>query len=129
MQRTVGFSNFKPGIRKLRLMAYAIGLESRLSKRQIFALYLDTVWMGRGPDGPMTGFFETSRAIYGRQPSALSDREFFTLVAVPIAPRELTLADPNRRLLERAARIERLVRRQCRPTGLRDVWLEGCIRR
>ena len=126
LSKRVGFSEFKPGIRKLRLMGYALGLESRLSKQQILALYLDTVWMGRGPNGSMAGYFEASRIIYGRPPSALSDREFLTLVAVSIAPRELTLAHPNPQLLERVSRIERLVQNQCRPKGLRDVWLEGC---
>jgi hypothetical protein len=126
LSKRVGFSHFQPGIRKLRLMGYAMGLESRLSKEQILALYLDTVWMGRGPNGPLAGFFEASREIYGREPSALSDREFFTLVAVPIAPRDLSLARPNRQLVERADRIERLVGGRCRPKGLRDVWLEGC---
>jgi membrane peptidoglycan carboxypeptidase len=107
-------------------MGYAMGLESRLSKQQILALYLNTVWMGRGPNGPMAGYFATSSTIYGKQPSALSNREFMTLVAVPIAPRELTLAHPNQQLLERVTRIERLLQKRCRPTGLRDVWLDGC---
>jgi monofunctional biosynthetic peptidoglycan transglycosylase len=126
LSKRVGFSNFRPGIAKLRLMGHAVGLESRLSKEQILALYLDTVWMGRGPNGRMTGYFGASQAIYGRPPAALSDREFLTLVAVPIAPRDLTLANPNPLLLERVRRIERLVQNRCRPNGLRDVWLEGC---
>jgi membrane carboxypeptidase/penicillin-binding protein PbpC len=126
LSKRVGFSDFKPGIRKLRLMGYAVGLESKLSKQQILALYLDTVWMGRGPDGPMAGFFSASRAIYGRPPASLSQREFLTLVAVPIAPRTFDLVSPNKELLERVRRINRLVHNLCQPNGLRDVWLEGC---
>ncbi len=126
LSKRVGFSNFRPGIAKLRLMGHAVGLESRLSKQQILALYLDTVWMGRGPNGPLNGYFGASQAIYGRPPAALNDREFLTLVAVPIAPRDLTLAEPSPLLIERVRRIERLVQNRCRPNGLRDVWLEGC---
>lgn len=126
LSKRVGFTNFKPGIRKLRLMGYAAGLESKLTKEQILALYLDTVWMGGGPNGPMAGFFDASRLIYGRSPAALSKREFLTLVAVVIAPRSYDLTNPDQELLERVRRIERLTRNACEPNGLRDVWLEGC---
>lgn len=126
LSKRVGFTSFKPGIRKVRLMGYAVGLESKLSKEQILALYLDTVWMGRGPQGPMAGFFDASEAIYGREPASLSQREFLTLVAVPIAPRTFNLMQPNHQMLDRVQRIERLVERECHPTGLRDVWLNGC---
>lgn len=124
--KRVGFANFKPGFRKIRLVGYAMGLESKLTKQQILALYLNTVWMGRGPKGPMAGYFDASLAIYGRQPAELNSREFLTLVAVPIAPRSFNLVQPNPKLRERVRRIERLVQKQCRPNGLRDVWLTGC---
>lgn len=126
LSKRVGFTNFKPGVRKLRLMGYATGLESKLSKEQIFALYLDTVWMGRGPRGSMSGFFDASREVYGREPASLNETEFLTLVAVPIAPRTFDLVQQNPELLERVKRIERLVARKCRPNGLRDVWLSAC---
>ena len=126
--KRVGFDNFRPGLQKIRLVGYAIGLESKLSKPQILALYLDTVWMGRGPSGSMVGMFNASEQVFGKPPSALNQREFLTLVAVSISPRTLTLASPNSALIERRARIERLVERQCRPAGLRDVWLEGCAK-
>ena len=69
LSKRFGFSNFQPGIRKFRLMGYAVGLESKLTKEQILTLYLDRVWMGRGPNGPMAGFFDASRSIYGRSPA------------------------------------------------------------
>ena len=127
--KQVGFQRFRPGLQKIRLVGYAMGLESRLSKRQILALYLDTIWMGRGPRGPMVGFFNASETVFGRPPSALNQREFFSLVAVLISPRSLTLVAPNADLEERIARIERLVGKRCHPNGLRDVWLEGCADR
>ena len=124
--KQVGFTNFQPGLQKIRLIGYAMGLESMLSKSQILALYLDTVWMGRGPNGPMVGLFNASETAFGRHPSALNQHQFLTLVAVPISPRKLSLAAPNAQLNERTARIERLIGRKCRPAGLRDVWLKGC---
>jgi len=126
VSKHVGFENFRPGLRKIRLVGYAMGLESKLSKRQILALYLDTVWMGRGPNGSMVGLFNASEAVFRRPPSVLNQHQFLSLVAVPISPRRFNLVDPNTELNERTARIERLVARQCRPAGVRDVWLEGC---
>lgn len=124
--KRLGFSTFRPGLRKVRLIGYALGLESRLTKPQILALYLDTVWMGPGPRTPMTGFFSASRQIYGNRPAELSDLEFLSLVAVPIAPRKFSLVERTPALEERVARIERLVKKECRPKGVRDVWLDGC---
>ena len=124
--KRVGFRNFHPGLPKIRLVGYAKGLERSLSKRQILALYLDVVWMGRGPTGSMTGLFNASEDVFHRPPSALNDRQFLSLVAVLIAPRKFTLAAPNADLEERTDRIERLVSKKCQPAGLRDVWLEGC---
>lgn len=124
--KRVGFDNFQPGVRKIRLLGYALGLEQSLTKGQIVALYLDTVEMGRGPNGWMKGFYEASRSIYGRPPHLLSEPEFLSLVAVPIAPSTFNLQQPNDALRTRVERIQRLVRRQCQPNGLRDVWLEAC---
>lgn len=124
--KRVGFTRFRPGVRKIRLIGYAMGLERSLTKAQIVALYLDTVGMGRGPKGWMTGFYAASDAIYGRPPARLGEAEFLSLVAVPIAPRTFDLQRPNHALRTRLARIQRLVEGKCQPAGPRDVWLEGC---
>jgi membrane peptidoglycan carboxypeptidase len=101
-------------------------LETRLTKEQIIALWLDTVEMGRGPAGWMTGFFEASQAIYGRTPVELSRPQFIHLVAVLIAPASYSLTNADAKLDERARRIERLVAFECTPSGNSDVWLDGC---
>ncbi len=103
-----------------------MGLEARLSKNQILALWLDTLEMGEGPDGWITGFHNASSAIYGRSPIELSNAEFIRLVAVLIAPGSFKLEENDTVLDERAGRIERLVQGVCEPKGLGDVWLEGC---
>lgn len=131
LAKRIGFSEFKPGIAKLRQTAYALGLESELSKEQIFALFLDTVEMGKGPDGWMTGFFNASRVIYDKEVDQLSDQDFLSLVAVMIAPATYDLRKPltneyNEELTERVTRIKKLTSGKCKPEGLRDVWLDGC---
>ena len=124
--KRLAFKNFRPGVGKIRQTGYAMGLERRLSKDQILALWLDTLEMGEGPEGWVTGFHKASSAIYGRPPAALSGAEFARLVAVLISPASFTLRGDDVALTERVRRIERLVAGACVPEGHGDVWLEGC---
>lgn len=124
--KRLAFEKYQPGVRKIRQTGYAMGLERELSKEQILALWLDTLEMGKGPDGWMTGFHKASSAIYGRPPAELSKAEFIRLVAVLIAPASYKLAGDDPALAERIGRIERLVAGTCVPDGLGDVWLDGC---
>ena len=126
LAKRVGFETFQPGIAKIRQTGYAIGLEHELTKQEILALWLDTLEMGHGPDGWMTGFFRASNAIYGKAPAELSEREFLSLVAVLIAPSTYHLGKDDPKLEDRVARIERLVAGSCTPLDNGDVWLEGC---
>jgi len=124
--KRLAFKEFRPGFGKIRQTGYALGLERRLSKEQILALWLETLQMGNGPGGWMTGFHHASSAIFGRAPSELSKAEFIRLVAVLIAPAQYDLARHDAALDERVGRIERLVAGTCTPSGHGDVWLEGC---
>ena len=51
VSKRLAFKHFEPGISKIRQTSYALGLEQGLTKDQTLALWLDTVEMGRGPDG------------------------------------------------------------------------------
>ena len=125
--KRLGFDRFRPGFGKIRQTGYALGLESKLSKQQILALWLDTLEMGKGPDGWMIGFHNASTAVYGKAPADLSEAEFIRLVAVLIAPASYDLFNPqDDKLAERSVRIERLVAGACTPSGFSDVWLDGC---
>lgn len=124
--KRLAFKEFQPGIGKIRQTGYALGLESRLSKEQILALWLDTLEMGQGPNGWMVGFHTASSTIYGRPPVELTDAEFIRLAAVLIAPTSYDLTKSDSNLEERTGRIQRLVAGACTPLGFRDVWLEGC---
>lgn len=124
--KRLAFENFRPGIAKIRQTGYAIGLESRLSKEQILALWLDTLEMGEGPEGWITGFYRASSAIYSRMPAELNKSEFTRLVAALIAPASYNLREDDTALNERVGRIERLMEGTCAPEGHGDVWLTGC---
>ena len=130
LAKRLGFERFSPGLRKIRQSGYALGLEQVLSKPQILALFLDTAEMGPGRNGRwVKGFYTASLDHYGRPPAALERRQFLSLLAVLVAPREFSLDRPDPALDERVARIERLIARQCRPRDHNDVRLEGCARR
>lgn len=126
VSKRLAFDQFRPGIGKIRQTGYALGLERQLEKDQILALWLNTVEMGRGPDGWMTGFFTASDAIYNRAPSEVTDDEFLRLVAVVIAPGSFDLRSTDHDLDRRVQRIVRRVGGQCAPIDHADVWLDGC---
>ncbi|SFS04373.1 transglycosylase domain-containing protein [Yoonia litorea] len=126
LAKRLGFEEFRPGVGKIRQTGFAIGLERRLTKNQILALWLDTVEMGRGPEGWMTGFFTASENIYGRAPSELTDHEYHRLLAVLIAPGRFRLLESDTDLDDRAWRIARLASGDCSPESQSDVWLDGC---
>ncbi len=127
LAKRLGFEEFRPGISKIRQTGFAIGLERQLTKDHILALWLDTVEMGRGPDGWMTGFFEASDSIYGRTPADLTGQEYNRLLAVLIAPGRFRLLEIDNELNDRASRIARLTSGDCMPESQNDVWLDGCM--
>lgn len=126
VSKRLAFDEFRPGFAKIRQTAYALGLENRLSKEQILALWLATLEMGNGPNGWMIGFHTASSLIYEKPPTELTDIEFIRLAAVLIAPASYDLTQNDTRLNERTMRIQRLLAGECAPASFRDVWLEGC---
>lgn len=124
--KRLAFDSFKPGIGKIRQTGFALGMEQVLSKQQILALWLDSLEMGPGPDGWMTGFFRAAQKVYGRMPDNLDDQEFQALLAVLIAPSKYRLGTDDPALQERIRRIARLIADSCTPVNHADVWLEGC---
>ncbi|VWX51861.1 transglycosylase domain-containing protein [Novosphingobium sp. 9U] len=126
LAQRLDFDGFYPGVARIRHRAYARGLDERLSKRQIFALWLETVEMGRASDGWMKGFFMASRVVYNRPPAKLTDRQFLRLVAVVAAPTKFRLEGRDPALDERVDRVERLLAGTCARANAGDFWLKGC---
>lgn len=126
LSKQLAFAAFKPGLRKIRQTTYAKGLEARLSKRQILALFLAEAPFGRGPKGWMQGVFTASAQVYGKSPAELTQAQWLRLVAVLVTPSDFHLFGPDPRLDERVRRIGRLVAGMCQPRGNGDVMLDGC---
>ncbi len=126
LAKRLAFSDFKPGYQKIRQTGYALGLESKLEKNEIFILFLNTAQMGRFPTGWIEGFHRAAKLYYRKNTVELSDDEFIELIAVLIAPSELRLDRENPKRDERMVRIKKLLANECTPLDHDDVWLEGC---
>lgn len=126
LSKQLAFDEFEPGIAKLRQTVFALSLERQLTKEQIAALWLDTAQMGPGSDGWIEGFEAASLEIFGEEPSALTNDQYLTLVAVLIAPSTLALDVDDPQTTERISRIKKLIAGDCVPIDNGDVWLEGC---
>lgn len=120
------FDRLVPSVTRLRQAAYAYALETRLSKFEILALFLDDTAMGQGKAGPLRGLFTASRAVYGRAPGEVSDQQWLTLLAAINAPVPYHLAGPDDALANRVGRVGRLIHNDCQPAGVQDVALDGC---
>ncbi|MEO0485909.1 MAG: transglycosylase domain-containing protein [Pseudomonadota bacterium] len=126
LAKRLAFDEFQQGWPKIRQTGYAMGLETRLSKDQIAALWLATAEMGRWGQGWTTGFFEASQTAFARAPADLTEAEFLSLVTVLIAPATLIGPGTEDAHAIRHARVTRRVSGDCQPTSPMDVWLEGC---
>lgn len=82
---------------KLRQMARAVELESRLGKKAILDLYLSLAPFG----GNLEGLRAASLAYFGREPNRLSTAQAALLVALPQSP-ETRRPDRHPRVAERA---------------------------
>ena len=121
------FERFEPGFAKIELMLVArYSLDPSADKNAQLEIFLNRARFGRQGGRPIVGFAAAARAFYGRELAALTDREYLSLVAMLIAPRDF---DPVRRpaaSAERVRRIEALLAGRCRPRGLREVHYEDC---
>ena len=92
---------------KLIEMVRAVQLESRLSKREILALYLTLAPYG----GNLEGARAASLSYFGHEPSSLTDGEQALLIALPQSP-EARRPDrrPNAARTARRAVLDKMVR-------------------
>ena len=125
--KRIFFDSFEPGFAKLELMALTrFALYPRLTKEKVFKAWLATAYLGTHRGRRVTGFADGARSYFHKPLSRLSDREYLTLVAMLPAPDRLKPTRDPAANRDRVARIERLLADRCRPTGLRDVMLDGC---
>lgn len=121
------FDRFQKGFPKIEQSLIArFVLDPAMPKDDQLKAYLNFTYLGTHAGRPVIGYAAAARTYYGRELAQLSDREFLSLVAMTVAPRDL---DPVRHKAaneERVRRIEALLAGKCRPDGLRDVHYKAC---
>ena len=121
------FKNFQKGFAKLEQSLIArFVLDPAMSKEAQLEAYLNHSHFGWRNGRPVVGLATAARTYYSRDASQLSDKQFLSLVAMLVAPREL---DPLRQPAanaERVRRIEAMLAGKCAPRGLSDVRLASC---
>jgi monofunctional biosynthetic peptidoglycan transglycosylase len=94
-------------LRKVREYFIALSLERHLTKKRILELYLNVVEMGER----LYGAEAASQFYFHKPASALSSREAALLAGCLPNPRDMTPADPNKRLRARQRMILARLRR------------------
>jgi monofunctional glycosyltransferase len=128
--KRIFFKHFRPGLRKGELIVLTrFALYPKVDKQRTLKAFLATAYFGNRKGRPIIGMGPAARAWFGRPLARLDDRQYLSLVAMILAPATFDPVRHPAANAARVARIERLLANQCRPTGLRDVMLEGCALR
>jgi membrane carboxypeptidase/penicillin-binding protein len=107
--------------------AMALVLNRRVSKDRQIRLFLQHAYMGELEGQPIYGFANAARVYFGkRRVRDLSRRYVVVLVGMMVGPDRFHPIDHPDALGDRALRIERLLRRQCKPRGFTDVYYADC---
>lgn len=101
------FTQEKKLERKAAEVFAALELESRYTKKEIFALYANTVYFGKG----CYGIHQAAAEYFGKEPSELRDYECVVLAGLPNAPSVYYL-DENKELISQ--RVEQVLRSMVR---------------
>ncbi|MEP7274303.1 MAG: transglycosylase domain-containing protein, partial [Acidobacteriota bacterium] len=87
--------------RKLAEAMMAVALERRLSKKQIFALYCERVYLGHSGQTSIYGFKQAARVYFGKDLRDLSLSEMATLAGAGRAPNRYSLHSGLQEAMER----------------------------
>lgn len=123
------FKQFHPGflhLGKLRQILLAIGFNRRVPKEEQLHLFINRVYLGNVDGRLVYGFDDAAHVYYGKQFAGLSRQEYVSLVATIVAPAAFNPATHRQENLERAARIERLLKGECASSGKADVFYRNC---
>lgn len=122
------FEDFEPGLAKGELMALTrFALYPEVDKQRTLTAFVASAYFGTHRGRPVRGFADASRTWFGTPLDRLGERQFLELVAMLVAPDLLKPGRDDAGRAERVERIARLLAGRCRPQGLRDVMLAGCV--
>lgn len=119
-----GFKQGIPKIRQTLIAQYA--LDALVPKNDQLDLLLNMTYMGSKNGKPIHGFTNAAQAYFGKDFGALSDVEFQSLVAMLIAPNQLSPGTPAH--TERMRLIDAYLSGAYRPASVLDVEYDGKAR-
>lgn len=110
------FQNFAPGLlhhRKVELMIAAWAFDRRIPKSMQLRLFLNRAYLGGADGRVIVGFPVAAQAFFGRDLQSLTDREYFSLLAMLEAPDRYHVLRHASANAERVQSIERRVQQAC----------------
>ena len=121
------FDNFKPGLRKLRLIFITrFALYPLVSKKEILTIFINYVYLGNYNGKEIRGFESASHIYYKKSFNKLTTDEFLSLVAMLINPNEYNIINNRAKNADRVTRIKKLIACNCKPINWKDDNLNGC---
>lgn len=126
LAKSLYFESFQPGLAKIRQSLLALVLDQRIDKRTQLAFFINTAYFGEHEGEAVNGFAAAARTYFNHEFEVLTREEYLALVAMLVAPNDLSIASHPAKNAQRVRRIERILRGECKPSGLRDVYYENC---
>lgn len=104
----------------------ALVLDSRTTKQQQLNMFMNSTYFGSLNGNVVVGFEAAANAYYGKHLSQLTDKEFYGIMAMPIAPNHYHPVRNPELHAERVRRIEAVVTGKCEASGWLDLTYEDC---
>lgn len=104
----------------------ALVIDAKLSKDMQLNLYLSKIYMGHKNGSRVSGFYNAAKIYYGKKLSELTDDEFYSLLAIPLAPNRYNPQKNKMENVARAKKIRMLVEGKCEANGWLDVDYINC---
>ncbi len=120
------FEQFQPGLAKLKQSLLSLVLNHRVDKWTQLDLFINTVYLGSDSGRTIEGFPAAARHYFNKEFFELTQKEYIALVAMIIGPNALSVSHHPEKNAERVRRIEQLLRGECQPAGLNDVYYQQC---
>ncbi len=119
-----GFSPSFLRLRKIEQTLIAWVFNHRVDKETQLDLFINSAYLGLEQGRDVIGLEEAARVYFGRALEELDDEQYLSLVAMLISPNLLKPASTENR--ERVKRIRRLLKGECKPEDVADVYYEAC---
>lgn len=123
---------FSPGFlkyKKIKQSLIAIAFNSRVDKNTQLDIFINTVYLGTLQNKEVIGFQEGAKTYFNKEFKELSFDEYLSLLAMVIAPNDISISKKPEKNKERVKRIKLLLEGSCKPTSLSDVYYKNCQER